>query len=86
MRRRVERDDVLRSVGEVQRERAVIAEAVECGAGGDASHERAVLALVEKGARLLATPWCGEIPDAVLVHLFGPHADAAEGRGPPSMR
>ena len=51
---------------EVQREGAVIAEAVERAAARDAAGEHAVLALVEKRAGLLAVPRRGEIAHAVL--------------------
>ena len=67
--RGVECGDPLRPTREMQREGAVIAEAVQCVALGDSPGECAVLALVEERARLLSAPGCGEVPDAVLLHF-----------------
>ena len=53
----------------MQRERAVVAEAIEGAAARHAADECAVFALVEEGARLLAAPWRGEVSHAVFVHL-----------------
>ena len=69
VRRCVERDHVIGAAREVERERAVIAEAVERAAARHASDERAVLALVEERAGLLSVPRCGEVAHAVLVDL-----------------
>ena len=54
---------------EMQRERAVIAEAVERASACEFADEHAILALVEKRAGLLAAPRRGEKADAVLVDL-----------------
>ena len=47
----------------------MIAEAVEGPAPRDAPDQRAILALIEKGAGLLPAPRCGEIAHAMLVDL-----------------
>jgi hypothetical protein len=69
LRRHVERDDRLGAPREVKRERAVIAETVECSPAREAADEHAVLALIEKRAGLLSAPRGGENADAMLVHL-----------------
>ena len=64
--RRVERGDVRRIAREMQRERAVIREAVERAAARDAAGEHAILSLVEECAGLLSVPRSGEVAHAVL--------------------
>src|ERR1043165_1366009 len=50
----------------MQRERAVVAEAIECASSGELTDQYAILALIEKGPGLCAPPWCGRNPHAVL--------------------
>ena len=54
---------------EVQRERSVIAEAVECAAARPRADQDAILALVEERAGLLPAPRRREKPDSVFVDL-----------------
>ena len=51
----------------MQRERAVVAEAVERAPSRHGADEVPVLPLIEERARLLSGPWRGEKSDAVLV-------------------
>src|SRR4029079_2936601 len=55
--------------GEVGREGAVIAEAVQRAPACDLADESPILALVEKGPRLLSGPWSREVSHAVLLDL-----------------
>src|SRR4029079_10572734 len=55
--------------GEVERERAVIAEAVQRAPACDLADESPILALVEKGPRLLSGRWSREVSHAVLLDL-----------------
>ena len=56
IRRDVERDDGVGSAGEVERERAVIAEAIERASASAFADQHAILALIEERAGLLAAP------------------------------
>ena len=67
--RDVERDHGVGSPGEVERERAVIAEAIERSSAGALADQHAILALVEERASFLTAPGRGEHADAVLVDL-----------------
>src|SRR5262245_40903785 len=66
---RIDRDHVRRLTCEMQRKRTVIAEAVERTTARDRSRELAILALIEKRSRLLASPRRGDIRHAVFAHL-----------------
>ena len=60
----------------MQRERAVIAEAVERAAAGDLAGEAPILALIEERAGLLPAPGRGEVSHPVLLTL-DPFGDGA---------
>src|SRR5205807_2076390 len=66
---RVERGYAVGTCREVDGERAVVAEAVERSTARSCAGGDAVLALVQKGACLLAVPRSGEVARAVLHDL-----------------
>jgi len=68
----IDGDDALGASREVQRERAVIAEAVEGAPARAFADHQAILALVEKRARFLSRPRSSGVAHAVLVHLDFP--------------
>ena len=67
--RRIQRDDAVRSACEMERKGAVIAEAVERASACDAADERSVLALIQEGPGLLASPRCRQVSDTVFVRF-----------------
>jgi len=84
----VERHDVLGASREMQRERAVIAEAVEGTPAGEFTDHHAILALVEEGACLLSCPWGSGVADAVFVHfdfLWNVSGQQLDARGEPFL-
>ena len=62
---------------EMQGERAVVAEGVQCTAARQVADERPVFTLIEKCSRLLSLPRRREVPDSVLQHFdFARHLTA----------
>jgi len=66
----------------MQRERSVIAEAIQRAPARNGADEMPVLPLIEKRARLLPRPRRGEKPDAVLVDFDFPRHIAVEYHRP----
>ena len=67
--RYVECDHGVGSARQVERERTVVAEAIECASASALADQDAILALVEERTSLLPVMRCGEEADAVFVHL-----------------